>query len=119
MGEKTKDPLHIRDVQPLQNITDRRVDRGAFPVDFKRFVEPRSVRFNECPHATVGVRPCHNCQNGKKKNVRQSVKLTLRAAGVGNLGKPRKKRFKRFHGNLLVVRVASHGNPLFPFFLKS
>ena len=65
-----KDLLDIRRVQPLQNITDRRVGGWPLPTDLERLVQPSPVRLDERPNAPVRVGSRHNRQNGKQQNMR-------------------------------------------------
>src|SRR5271155_3547117 len=50
-----KDPLDIRRVQPLQNITDRCVGGWPLPGDLESFVQPFELNLDNRANAPVGV----------------------------------------------------------------
>ncbi len=87
-----KDLLDIRRIQPLQNITDRRVGGWPLPADLERFVQSFEVHLDERTNTPVRVGSRHNRQNGKQQNIRQLIELALSAAWVADRPEVRKKR---------------------------
>src|ERR1700674_2802645 len=67
--------LNIRWIQPLQNITDRRVGGWSLPANLESFVQPFPVRLDERTNASVRIGSSHNRQNGKQQNIRQLISL--------------------------------------------
>jgi len=96
-----KDFLDIRRVQPLQNITDRRVRGRPLPTDLERLVQPSAVRLDEGANAPVRIGARHNRQNGKQQNMRQLIEHSLGAARVADHPEVREEAFERLYGNLL------------------
>src|ERR1700676_3419306 len=95
-----KDPLDIRRVQPLQNITDRCVGGWPLPADLESFVQPFKLNLDKRANAPVRVGSRHNRQNGKQQNIRQLIELALGATRVVDRLEARKKGVKRIHRNL-------------------
>ena len=79
-----KDRLDIRRIEPLQNITDRRMGGRPLPVDFKGFIQPLQVRLDERANAPVRVGARHNRQDGKQQNMGQMIELPLGAPRVAD-----------------------------------
>src|ERR1700674_325332 len=92
--------LDIRWIQPLQNITDRRVGGWSLPANLESFVQPFPVRLDERTNASVRIGSSHNRQNGKQQNIRQLIEFTLGAARVADHPEVRKKGIERLRGNL-------------------
>src|SRR6202521_991565 len=87
--------LDIRWIQPLQNITDRRVGGWSLPANLESFVQPFPVRLDERTNASVRIGSSHNRQNGKQQNIRQLIEFTLGAARVADHPEVRKKAIER------------------------
>jgi len=100
-GVFAKDLLDIRRVQPLQNITDRRVRGRPLPTDLERLVQPSPVRLDEGANAPVRIGARHNRQSGKQQNMRQLIEHSLATARVRDHPEVRKEAFERLYGNLL------------------
>src|SRR5277367_1337598 len=86
-----KDPLDIRRVQPLQNITDRCVGGWPLPADLESFVQTFELNLDKRANAPVRVGSRHNRQNGKQQNIRQLIELALGATRVVDRPEARKK----------------------------
>ena len=88
-GVLAKRFLDIRGVETLQNIADGGMRRRPLPPDLEGFVQRSQMRLKVCLDATIGIGPAYDGENGKQQNVRQPIKLTLRAARVRDCGEQR------------------------------
>lgn len=94
-GMRAKDRLHIRQIEPLQNITGRRVGGRSFPTHLEGFVQPLQVGFDEGANAPERVGSRHNRQNGNQQNIGRLIQLSLSAARAANHVKERSRTTSR------------------------
>ena len=89
-------------IEPLEDITDRRVGRRPFPAEPERGVQPAAMDIDEGGDAAIRVAARHHGKDREQQDVFELVFLPLPAAWVRNLGQQGQQWRKTAHGNLQI-----------------